>query len=616
MRFLALAVLLLASAIMLAQQPLRQDFVPKEFAGPNGRYQPLKAKLTIPEVPRDQLICFCLYTTHRGVLKLNAQLYPLRDGEERTVRLEIERDGKWSPAGKAEVNPVGWSALFRVEKWDDTRAARYRVRHAGGSRYEGTIRKNPRDQNEIVVGNLSCNSSTDRNPRPDLVANLKALDPDLLFFAGDQVYDHKDHLAAWLLFGRQFGDIIKDRPTVTIPDDHDVGHPNLWGEAGGISKIPGNADGGYVMPVEYVNMVQRQQCAHLPDPFDPKPVRRGITVYYTSLNVGGVDFAIIEDRKWKTGPAGLVPQRGPRPDHITDPKLDPRTVDVPEAELLGERQLKFLRDWGQTWDGAIMKCVLSQSPFAGAAHLHGGKQERLVADLDSNGWPQSGRNAALREIRKSFAFMMCGDQHLATVIHHGVNEWGDSGWQFTSPSIWNLYGRSWHPLEKSQRPFAGAKLPFAGAYLDGFGNKLTMAAYANPTADNYQAAGFGLVRFRKDARQIVLECWPRFVDITKKGATQFEGWPLTITQEDNYGRTAIAWLPRLKCNVENPVVQVIDEYNNEVIYTLRVKGREWSPKVFREGNYTLRIEEGGARKEFKGLEATPKKDATTLEVNF
>jgi hypothetical protein len=263
-----------------------------------------------------------------------------------------------------------------------------------------------------------------------------------------------------------------------------------------------------------------------------------------------------------------------------------------------------------------MKCVLSQTTLAGAAHLHGGKQERLVADLDSNGWPQSGRNAALREIRKSFAFMMAGDQHLATVVHHGVNEWGDSGWQFTSPSIWNLYGRSWHPLEKNLRPFPGSKLPFAGDFLDGFGNKLTMAAYANPTAGNYQAAGFGLVRFRKDSRQIVMECWPRFVDVTKPGATQFEGWPLTVAQEDNYGRRAIAWLPRLKCSSEDPVVQVVDEYNGEVVYTLRIKGREWSPKVFREGSYTLRVGEGAARKEFKGIEASPTKDATTLAVSF
>ena len=65
-----------------------------------------------------------------------------------------------------------------------------------------------------------------------------------------------------------------------------------------------NADGGYMFPVAYVNMVQRQQSWHLPDAFDPTPVQRGISVYYTRLKVGGMDFAILEDRKFKTGPMG------------------------------------------------------------------------------------------------------------------------------------------------------------------------------------------------------------------------------------------------------------------------------------------------------------------------
>jgi hypothetical protein len=93
--------------------------------------------------------------------------------------------------------------------------------------------------------------------------------------------------------------------------------------------------------------------------------------------------------------------------------------------LLGERQLKFLDAWGTKWQGAKMKAVLSQTVFANAAHIHRGK--RLIADLDSNGWPQTGRNKALDSIRKSYSFMIGGDQHLATVIHHGIDAWNDSG---------------------------------------------------------------------------------------------------------------------------------------------------------------------------------------------
>ena len=35
---------------------------------------------------------------------------------------------------------------------------------------------------------------------------------------------------------------------------------------------------------------------------------------------------------------------------------------------------------------------------------------KLAADCDSNGWPQSGRNRALREMRKGFALHLAGDQ--------------------------------------------------------------------------------------------------------------------------------------------------------------------------------------------------------------
>ena len=66
-------------------------------------------------------------------------------------------------------------------------------------------------------------------------------------------------------------------------------------------------------------------------------------------------------------------------------------------------------------------------------------------------------------------------------------------------------------------------LPFTGRYYDGFRNKLTMAAYANPAKENSRAAGYGLVRFRKSTREMTLECWPRFVDVTSPEAKQYPG---------------------------------------------------------------------------------------------
>jgi len=571
----------------------------------------------IPEVPRDEVICFALYTVDHNILKLSAQLYPLKENESRRVLLQIEDGQQWKTLGKQNVDQDHWMTTFRIENWQQEQDVRYRLTHSGGAKYTGTIRKDPGDKQEIVVAAFSCNSNSDRGPRDDMVANVKAQDPDLLFFAGDQSYDHKQHLAAWLLFGRQFGEIIKDYPTITIPDDHDVGQGNLWGEGGKAAKLKGGADGGYTMPAKYVNMVQRAQTSHLPDPYDPTKVLQGITVYYTSLNVGGIDFAILEDRKWKSGPAGLIPPQGPRPDHINDPNYERRSVDVPEARLLGERQLKFLNKWGQDWTDADFKVVLSQTIFAGGAHIHGQNNARLLADLDSNGWPQSGRARALREIRRCFGFHIAGDQHLATVIHHGVNSWEDSGFSFCVPSIVNYYGRWWWPLEKSAGRLPHNPLEFAGRYYDGLGNLVTMHAYANPTEENYNGSGHGIIRFHKKNRTIKMECWPRHVDVTKPDAKQYPGWPITINQEDNYSRKPLAYLPKLVIKGQpNPVVQVYDEYLKEIVYTLRINGNTWRPPVFREAIYTIKVGEGDRQKIFTGVTSVPKEQTTVIEVQL
>jgi len=456
----------------------------------------------------------------------------------------------------------------------------------------------------------------EKNPindnRSDIVNNIKKTDPDLLFFSGDQVYNHSRHYNAWLKFGRDYGEVISNIPTICLPDDHDVGQYNLWGEGGKKSESRSGDDGGYYMPVEYVKEVERAQTSHLPDPYDSTPIDQGIGVYYTDLTWGGIGFAIIEDRKFKTGPAGIVPQKGPRPDHYTTTNYNPVDLDVPQAKLLGERQLKFLREWGEDWTDTEMKCVLSQTIFAGGAHIHGKVNSRIYADLDANGWPQTGRNKALEEIRKSFALMLAGDQHLATVIHHGINDWNDAGYSFCVPSIANYYLRWWKPLETGKNRTPGMK-EYHGEFLDGFNNKITIYAVANPDDDKEpqnRAEGFGVVKYKKSTREITMECWPRNIDITSPEAVQYENWPVIIKQEDNYNKKPIGYLPKLIIDKADQVVQVINEETKEIIYTLRIKGNEFTPKVFEDATYTIIVGEGENVQTFIGYQI--KKDSSDI----
>ncbi len=615
---------------VVADEPIFGDKFPRLESRSTGEWWNVKPKKQgAPgsmdlDVPRDQVVAFALYTHDHRTLKLSAQLFPLKPGEPRTVRLELrENGGQWNEVAEQDVIELGWSAHFRIEDWDNSKDVQYRVRHGELAAFEGLIRKDPIDKEVIVVGNLSCNSSRTPGPRPKMIENLIKLDPDLLFFAGDQSYHHTQHTFGWLEFGMQFRDVLRDRPVITIPDDHDVGQANIWGENGKRAKTPAGPAGGFFYPADYVNMVQRCQTWHLPDPHDDAPIERGIGVYYTNLRVGGIDFAILEDRKFKSGPDGKIPKMGPRPDHINDPSYDRDAIDLDELVLLGDRQLRFLNDWSADWSGAQMKCVLSQTAFCGAVHIHGQPDNRLLADLDCNGWPQKGRNKALNAIRRAWAPHLCGDQHLSVVVKHGIDSFRDGPYGFTSPAIVNtIYGRWWHPENEKPGPNAvDGPLPWTGDYEDGLGNPITMLAYANPkdrTDQTQRADGYGLVRFNKKHRTATFECWPRFSDVTRGNTEQFPGWPITIDMNDNDGRTPTGWLPEIvAAEGTQPVVQVIDEATNEVLYTVRAATNRFQPQVYTNSTFTLNIGMDRADKQsLKGLKPSPTRSNSRLDVGF
>ena len=399
-------------------------------------------------------------------------------------------------------------------------------------------------------------------------------------------------------------------------------------EAGATDK---DDKGGYVMPADWVKMVERTQTSHLPDPYDPTPIDQGIGVYYTSMTYGRIGIAILEDRKFKSGCNGLVPGKEGRPDHFESPDFDPSIVDLPGLTLLGERQLTFLDDWASDWRGHDMKLAVSQTVFANMATHHGGNLMRLYGDLDSNGWPKRGRDKAIDALRKGYAFMLQGDQHLSTIVHHGIDNPNDAGYSFCVPSIANFYPRGWLPESVGANRPAGAPTNF-GEHQDAFGNYVTVYAHTNPTsltgvstgvaplALHDKMPGYGIVRFNKTDRTITMENWPRYADPENPSTgSQYAGWPKTINMEENYGREATAFLPTLLFSgIEDPVVQVIDEQLDEILYTLRIKGTSFTPKVFAQGSYTVRAgnQDTDTMQELTGIRPAQAGSQEQIEINF
>ncbi len=547
--------------------------------------------------------------------------------------LEIQDQGEWRVLAEAELLVPGWTATFRIPDWDASQAVNYRVVYGDGS-WDGTIQNEPHQSAELVVAGFSGTYQTGETfLESALINRIRQHRPDVLFFSGDQVPGgarveetllHLDYLHHWYLWCWAFRDLTRDIPSVILPDERDVYQNHLWGAGG--RPIHQETAGGYVQPADFLQMVYRTQTSHLPDPFDAEPEKQGIQVLYTELEYGGVSFAHVEDRKWKSGLANsaLPPSGTGRPDHFDNPQVDSRQLDLPGLELLGERQLAFLEAWATDWRRTEVKVALSQSAFADLTTHQGPKLTHVPADLDSNGWPQSGRNRGLSVLRKAFAFHLSGNQALATVAQHGIEKHGDANWSFGLPSLTVVEPRIWNPRREGRN--RDPDIPYwQGEHWDGFNNLVSIYAAANPRRESNgdlaslrrQMAGYGILRIDKDQRQLTMECWPRFVDSGVE-IMQVDGWPVTIDQQNNYARQPQGYLPPLSVGgLSEPVVEVRHADTKALVYALRIPGTTFTPWVFASGYYDVRIGDPdlGVWTELKGIEATlePYSEARLIE---
>ena len=598
-------------------------------------------------------------TSEKGyILRMTAQMPPIGKDDAQTVALQIPRPKsqkaptEWKTIQEAKIDPLARTATFHIENWNGDQNVPYQLvyqyndplKRTATDHYRGVIRKDPTDRDVVLAG---FTGNTDFGfPNNEIVHNVGHQNPDLLFFSGDQIYESVggygivrlpvdravlNYLRKWYLFGWSFRNLMRDRVTICLPDDHDVYQGNIWGNGGNaVNGIKEHDMGGYAQHRDFVNAVHLTQTSHHPIPPNPRPIKQNISVFYSHLLYGRISFAIIADRMFKSGPRPIATWKG-RPDHVKDKNFDTSTLDRPGLKLLGERQLKFLNDWSQNWWNADQKCVLSQTIFCNLANYHGAKQEFIIADLDSNGWPQTGRNKALRAMRKGFALHVAGDQHLASIVHHGIDDYRDAGFSFCVPSIAAGYPRSWRP-DAEGRPVRNRDPhdpPNTGDYLDGFGNHITVHAVGNPAKKNRpgrintlhdKASGHGIVRFHKHQQSATLECYRLQIRAKNpKPEDQFPGWPRTIDLLQNHERKAMFHLPMIEVSgLLRPYLRIDHEESGEHVYSLRIQGGTFQPKVFQRGTYRITVgsaEDESKRKVFNNVKSK-KNNKTNLEVKF
>jgi alkaline phosphatase D len=504
------------------------------------------------------------YSLSGTVLKLGAQFMPIGASEPQQATLERRSPGatEWTTAQTATIG-TGYLALFRVTGWDPTQDWEFRVSWAQGTAqqafYTGTVRKNPAAKSSIDIAMVNCTihswrmleraSSGAQNlpgasylglytpknlyfPYAELVANIQRQQPDILVAFGDQYYENRptmvdksqavlDVLYRYYLWLWSFGELTRTMPSICLVDDHDVYHPNLWGWSGA-RATNGYTYGGYIMPASWVNTVQRVQCAHNPDPYDATTVLQGITVYYGAFSYGGVSFAMLEDRKFKNNN-----KTGTNPDG---------TPLQPPRDLLGARQESFLQAWASMHPGQPKVCLTQTAYACVQTSLSGGPMK----NADSDGTPVPARRTAVSLVKAAHALLLSGDQHLGSLIRHGIDTYIDGPVQFTAPAA----GSSWQRWFEPANALPNSRGPNTGDFSDGYGNKFRVLAVANPNVTFAQvrsvqnvndvgdravkSEGYGIVRVDKDANRFHLECWPWATDPTVQGASQYAEWPYDL----------------------------------------------------------------------------------------
>ncbi len=525
-----------------------------------------------------------LYSLADKTLKIGVQFSSLGTGEvsntgskPRNPRvtavieaLDESLPNKWIPITRERViSPPDYHILFRIENWDDQKSHKLRVHFVDASQrehvYPITIRQNPTQADEVKAATFSCMgvmglAALQQSPQPTadskpvgrwtaanvwapfetMTNNAAELDPDIIFFTGDQIYEGKptwtdsslspieDYLYKFSIWHWSFQELTATRPSILQTDDHDVYQANIWGDNGRINSDGSDWSGGYEKTPSFVNLVQKTMTAHNPDALNPINPESDIYNYYTAFNYGNVSFFVLEDRKFKSPPT---------------------LNDHSKHSLLGHEQESEFIKWCTTQNQAFVKCAVSQTIYVNITSDKNGLQ---IAERDTNSWPPGPRNKIVAALADNNVFLLSGDQHLATTAYVKTKELQSGFYQFAAPPAGNHFWRWFYPKGRDLEDILGK-------YQDASGNPFDLLTVANPAPEivtqqgirNKMSVpleewnsgfgtvkrpalgdGFGLLRFNHAQKTLSIEAYPWNANAVKSGFEQFNGWPVIVKYSD------------------------------------------------------------------------------------
>jgi len=624
--------------------------------------------------PERQLgpVAFTLYTLSNKQLKLRAQLIPDSLEEKSLVAFDLKDGEEWSRTAVEKIQPENSGVLFSIKDWRSQATVAFRLvvlkengQEAGFPPFYGRIAPEPLGAQEIRLAVLSGGSEADY-PYSRVVAELRELNPDLLFFGGHQIFGRpvswwrervtlarfkQEYLRQWVLFGWAFSDLLKERPAILTPDARDYFQLKLWGDGGqtGLEEKAANPfeaqdKGGFLLPADFVRLVLATQTSHLPESPAGQLPGTSFKPYFCEVNYGALSLAALDDRMFKTPPAsvyGLEQIRNGWPANPTL-KIADREAKARGVSLHGQEQRAFMKRWAEDWsDQTEYKAALSQSLWACLETVPAGAagdealfkspppspggyppSDEPAADFNSGGWPPAAREEAVKILRKALAVHLAGSGGPPASLKYGLERYEEAGYALVPKPLASNWLVRWLPAAGTR--VKGKTLPNpTGNFSDAFGNRLTVKAVGNPEAVADQgssslSSGFGLVRFRPDGT-IVFENRSAAPSTSAQEAGLLPGWPIVFSVLDNDGRRPAAYLPTLNFKgIDRPLVQIVEESSQEVVYSVRVRGSEFRPPVFRAGNYTIRCGQPGTSswRELKKISSLPASVKKVMVIDF
>ena len=278
-------------------------------------------------------------------------------------------------------------------------------------------------------------------------------------------------------------------------------------------------------PAAVVNAVQAVQCGHNPDPWDPRPVLQGITVYYAHLRWAGISFALLEDRKFKNNNR-FGRQADGEPFHEPAPAARAAAGGVP-ARL------------GRPRPGTAARRPVPDAVGRGDHHAAGRAVHRLRQQRRGPRGPAPGRRAGQGRRRdppvRGHPRRLAGParhRHLhrrAAAVHRAGGRVAVAALVHPgSPAAQRRPDAGHRGLDRRLgEPDAGARdgqSPRSGTPSTG---GPTRTATTWPTARS-SARGTASSGCEPDRQRYLLECWDWRADPRAGPGGQFPGWPYEL----------------------------------------------------------------------------------------